>query len=53
MQAANAEPSSEHWKLEPSSLAEKLNVAPVLAVEEGGAPEPIVVSGAVVSTVQL
>ena len=51
--AENAAPSSEHSKLEPCSLAEKPNVAPVLAVTAGGAPDPIVVCGAVVSTVHV
>ena len=53
VQAANAALSSEHSKLEPCSLPEKLNVALVLRVVAGGAPEPIVVSGAAVSMVQL
>ena len=48
MQAANAAPSRAHWKVEPASLEENVNVALVLVVVEGG-PELIVVSGGVVS----
>jgi hypothetical protein len=43
---ANAPPSVEHSNVEPVSLAEKVSVALVLAVEAFG-PESIVVSGAV------
>src|SRR5688500_13171009 len=56
VQAANADPSSEHSKVEPASSAEKVNVALALLVVAAG-PDTIVVSGAVVSagasTVQL
>jgi hypothetical protein len=44
--------SSEHWKEEPDSLAENVNVAPVLVVDPLG-PESIVVWGGVLSIVQL
>jgi hypothetical protein len=46
---ANAAPSSEHSKLDPDSLEVKLKLADVLVVDDGGAPAPIVVFGAVVS----
>jgi hypothetical protein len=49
VQASYAAPSSEHSKVEPASLEEKVRVALVLVVVASG-PEPIVVSGAVVST---
>ena len=52
MQAANAAPSSEHWNVEPASDDVKLKLALVEFVEFGGLAV-IVVSGAVVSTVQL
>src|SRR5687768_11776478 len=51
-QVANAAPSSEHSNVAPAS-EEKLKVAVVAPVVAAGAPEPIVVSGAAVSTVQL
>src|SRR5207245_2074642 len=47
--ATNAEPSSEHSKREPSSVAANATVAAVDAVAETGA-DVIVVSGGVVST---
>jgi hypothetical protein len=50
LQAANAPSSSEHWKVEPGSLAVKLKLALVLEVCAGG-DAVIVVSGADVSTV--
>jgi hypothetical protein len=54
VQAVKAAPSSEHWKVEPDSLAVKANVAEVLVVVLPAAgPEVIVVLGAVVSIVQL
>jgi hypothetical protein len=46
--ALKAAPSSEHSKVEPVSLAEKVMVAAVLAVSAGG-PESMVVCGGVVS----
>ena len=48
VQAANAAPSRAHWNV-PASFDEKVNVALVLVVVEGG-PESIVVSGGVVSS---
>jgi hypothetical protein len=45
---SNATPFSEHSKVEPSSLAEKVKAASVLSVVASG-PESMVVSGAVVS----
>lgn len=48
MQEPNAAPSRAHWKVEPGSFDENVNVALVLVVAEGG-PESIVVSGGVVS----
>jgi hypothetical protein len=50
VQEAKAAPSSPHSKVAPVSLAENVNVALVLVVVAGGL-SPIVVSGAVVSTV--
>jgi hypothetical protein len=47
-QPVHVPPSREHWKLEPASLEENVNVALVLEVEPDG-PVSIVVSGAVVS----
>ena len=45
-----AAPSSEHWKREPASLLENVNVASVRFVgSDGTEPEPIVVSGSTVS----
>ena len=52
MHGAKAAPSSEHAKLEPPSLDVKLKLALVEFVAAGGA-EVIVVSGAVVSIVQV
>jgi hypothetical protein len=52
VQSLNEAPSSEHWNVEPGSLDEKANVALVLVVVPLG-PDVIVVSGAVVSIVQL
>ena len=51
MQAAKAAPSSEHWNVA-LSLAVNVNEALVL-VPLAGAPAPIVVCGAVVSTVHV
>jgi hypothetical protein len=50
LQAPKAAPSSEHWKLEPVSLEEKLKLAELELVVPLG-PESIVVWGAAVSTV--
>jgi hypothetical protein len=49
---ASCPPSSEHSNVAPASPALKANVALVLIVVAGG-PEVIVVSGAVVSTVNI
>jgi hypothetical protein len=51
-QAEKVAPSSEHSNVDPGSLDEKLKLALVLEVKDGGAEE-IVVSGATVSIVQL
>jgi hypothetical protein len=48
-QAANAAPSSEHWKVAPASALENSNVALVSWVGSSG-PELIDVSGAVTSS---
>jgi hypothetical protein len=48
VQAAKGAVSSEHWNVEPDSLAVKVNVAEVLLVGLAGR-SPIVVSGGVVS----
>jgi hypothetical protein len=50
--AVNAPASSEHANVEPTSVAEKLNVAEVVLLRSAG-PLRIVVSGGVVSTVQV
>ena len=44
--------SSEHWKVEPVSLDVNAKLAEVAATVPDG-PDPIVVSGAVVSTVHV
>src|SRR5918999_3269541 len=49
VQEVNVTPSSEHSNVAPCSFDENSNVALVLCVVAGGAPDPIVVSGAVVS----
>ncbi len=49
MHAAQAPPSSRHWKVEPASVAEKPSEALVEEVVPDG-PEPMLVSGGVVST---
>lgn len=51
-QRANAEPSSEHWNVDPGSSLENVNAADVDDVGPAG-PESMLVSGAPVSTVHV
>jgi hypothetical protein len=50
--AVNAAPSRLHWNVEPGSVAEKSNVAPVAVVRAAGCEGPMLVSGGVASIVQ-
>ena len=52
MQAPKLAPSRLHSNVEPGSVVEKSNVAPVAVVSARGSLGPIVVSGAVASIVQ-
>jgi hypothetical protein len=51
VQDVKAAPSRLHWKLEPGSVEEKSNVAPVAIVSAAGSDGPMLVSGGVASIV--